>query len=56
MTPHRTTLSVVKAFAPVHSPLELDPGSLSRFLDHCHRRKHPTRSNIVRPGEPANPI
>jgi CRP/FNR family transcriptional regulator, cyclic AMP receptor protein len=56
MTPHRTTLSVVKAFTPVHSPLELDPGSLSRFLDHCHRRKHPTRSDIFRPGDSANTL
>src|SRR5512132_1141487 len=56
MTPHRTTLSIVKAFTPVHSPLELDPGSLSRFLDHCHRRKHPNRSDIFRPGDSANTL
>lgn len=56
MSPHRTALSIVKAFKPVHSPLELDPGSLSRFLDHCHRRKHPNRSDIFRPGDSANTL
>ena len=56
MTPHRTTLSIVKAFTPVHSPLELDPASLGRFLDHCHRRKHPNRSDIFRPGDSANTL
>jgi len=29
---------------------------LNRFLDQCHRRKHPTRTDIFRPGDPANSL
>ena len=56
MPPHRTTIG-----EPVHrqlppSPLSLDAVSLSHFLDQCHRRRHPARSDIFRPGDPANTL
>lgn len=31
--------------------LAFDPVSLGRFLDHCHRRRYPARSEIFRPGD-----
>lgn len=33
------------------SALAFDPVSLGRFLDHCHRRRYPARSEIFRPGD-----
>ncbi|HMB56075.1 MAG TPA: cAMP-activated global transcriptional regulator CRP [Arenimonas sp.] len=56
MTPHRTSLSEHALRTPVANPLALDAVSLSHFLDQCHRRKHPTRSDIFRPGDPANTL
>jgi len=55
MPPHRTTLGE-PIHRPVASPLALDPVSLSHFLDQCHRRRHPARSDIFRPGDPANTL
>src|SRR4249919_1004689 len=56
MTPHRTSLSEHALRTPVANPLALDAVSLNHFLDHCHRRKHPTRSDIFRPGDAANTL
>ena len=56
MTPQRTSLSEFNHLRPVVSPLALDEASLSHFLDHCHRRRHPARSDIVRPGDTANTL
>ena len=56
MTSHRTTLSEFSHLRPVASPLALDETSLSRFLDQCHRRRHPARSDIFRPGDTANTL
>ena len=55
MPPHRTTLGE-PTHRPVASPLALDPVSLSHFLDQCHRRRHPARSDIFRPGDPAQSL
>ncbi len=38
------------------SPLALDEASLGHFIDQCHRRRHPTRSDIFRPGDTANTL
>ena len=56
MTPQRTSLSEFNHLRPVVSPLALDEASLSHFLDHCHRRRHPARSDIFRPGDTANTL
>ena len=56
MAPQRTSLSEFSHLRPVASPLALDEGSLSHFLDQCHRRRHPARSDIFRPGDTANTL
>ena len=56
MAPHRTTLSEVAPRTVASNPLALDAVSLNHFLDHCHRRRHPARSDIFRPGDEANSL
>ena len=56
MAPQRTSLSEFSHLRPVTSPLALDDSSLSHFLDQCHRRRHPARSDIFRPGDTANTL
>ena len=56
MTSHRTTLSEFSQFRPIATPLALDDVSLGHFLDQCHRRRHPARSDIFRPGDTANTL
>ncbi len=41
---------------PIKSPLALDEAALSAFLSHTHKRKHPARSDVFRPGDPANTL
>jgi CRP/FNR family cyclic AMP-dependent transcriptional regulator len=38
------------------SPLDLDKATLARFLDHCHRRKYPNRTDVFRPGDAATTL
>ncbi len=33
-----------------------DPQTMERFLAHCHRRRFPKKTAIVRPGDPANTL
>lgn len=33
-----------------------DPATMQRLLDHCHRRRYPGKTVIVRPGDPANTL
>ena len=56
MAPQRTALSEFSHLRPVASPLALDELSLSNFIDQCHRRRHPARSDIFRPGDAANTL
>jgi CRP/FNR family cyclic AMP-dependent transcriptional regulator len=56
MAPHRTSLGEPANRAQATSPLTLDSASLHHFLDQCHRRKHPARSDIFRPGDPASTL
>ena len=56
MAPQRTALSEFSNMRPIASPLALDDLSLSHFLDQCHRRRHPARSDIFRPGDTANTL
>lgn len=41
---------------PIKSPLMLDSVALSSFLGYTHKRKYPSRSNVFRPGDPANSL
>ncbi len=45
-------------FVRHHAPggLGPDPQSMERFLAHCHRRRYPKKTAIVRPGDPANTL
>jgi CRP/FNR family cyclic AMP-dependent transcriptional regulator len=56
MAPHRTTLSEIAPRTVASNPLALDAVSLNHFLDHCHRRRHPARSDIFRPGDEASSL
>jgi CRP/FNR family cyclic AMP-dependent transcriptional regulator len=40
----------------VSSPLAPDAATLGRFLDHCHRRRYPSRTDVFRPGAPATSL
>lgn len=40
----------------VASPLAPDAATLARFLDHCHRRKHASRTDVFRPGDAATSL
>lgn len=41
---------------PVNSPLAPDAATMNRFLDHCHRRRYSSRTDVFRPGAPANSL
>jgi CRP/FNR family cyclic AMP-dependent transcriptional regulator len=56
MAPHRTSLGDPANRTQPVGPLTLDSASLHHFLDQCHRRKHPARSDIFRPGDPASTL
>ena len=56
MAPQRTSLSEYSHLRPVTGPFALDDLSISHFLDQCHRRRHPARSDIFRPGDTANTL
>ena len=38
------------------SPLDFDRATLARFLDQCHRRKYPNRTDVFRPGDAATTL
>lgn len=42
--------------AVASSPLDFDKHALGRFLDHCHRRKYPNRTDVFRPGDAATTL
>ncbi len=46
----------LQPYKPVNTPLAPDSATFGRFLDHCHRRRHPSRSDIFRPGTPASSL
>jgi CRP/FNR family cyclic AMP-dependent transcriptional regulator len=56
MAPYRTSLGDHQVRTANTSPLSLDTASLHHFLDQCHRRRHPARSDIFRPGDPASTL
>jgi CRP/FNR family cyclic AMP-dependent transcriptional regulator len=37
-------------------PMMPSPEHLERFLEHCHRRRYPSKSPIIRPGDVANTL
>src|SRR3954463_11607576 len=48
--------SLQRAVTRVQAPnsLQLDRATLERFLAHCHRRRYPSKTAIIRPGDSAN--
>ena len=44
------------ALRKANSPLMPDSATIERFLAHCHRRRYPSRTDVFRPGDPANTI
>jgi len=42
--------------AVASSPLDFDKATLTRFLDQCHRRKYPNRTDVFRPGDAATTL
>ncbi len=38
------------------SPLALDIATIDRFLAHSPRRRYPTRTDVLRPGDPAGTL
>ncbi len=41
---------------PSYSHLQPDSVIMSRFLDQCHRRKYPSRTDVFRPGDAASTL
>jgi len=37
-------------------PMTPTPEQMERFLEHCHRRRYPSKSPIIRPGDIANTL
>lgn len=56
MAPNRLPPTPAKLLNAVASPLAPDAATLNRFLDHCHRRRYPSRTDIFRPGDPASSL
>jgi CRP/FNR family transcriptional regulator, cyclic AMP receptor protein len=50
------TTNPARVFSPFRNNINLDAATLARFLDHAHRRKHPARTDIFRPGDAANSL
>src|SRR5690606_16302260 len=40
----------------VQTPLTPDGATIERFLAHCPRRRYPSRTDVFRPGDPANTL
>lgn len=38
------------------NPLAPEAAVIERFLDHCHRRRYPSRTDVFRPGDPAGTL
>ena len=55
-TASATLLTPTVRSAVASSPLDLDKATLARFLDHCHRRKYPNRTDVFRPGDAATTL
>lgn len=56
MTIARPLLTPHLPLKTVASPLAPDAETMGRFLDHCHRRKHASRTDVFRPGDAANSL
>ena len=44
------------ALRRTNSPLLPDAATIERFLTHCHRRRYSSRTDVFRPGDPANTL
>lgn len=52
----RYSLQAALRKAAESKPLAPQPEHIQRFLEHCHRRKYPSKSPIIRPGDVANTL
>lgn len=52
----RYSLQAALRKAAETKPLAPQPEHIQRFLEHCHRRKYPSKSPIIRPGDVANTL
>jgi CRP/FNR family transcriptional regulator, cyclic AMP receptor protein len=50
----RYTLQRAVNHVQAPAALTLDRAALERFLAHCHRRRYPSKTAIIRPGDSAN--
>ena len=50
----RYTLQRAMNHVQAPAALTLDRAALERFLAHCHRRRYPSKTAIIRPGDSAN--
>ncbi len=50
------TPQFIAPIEPIKSPLALDIVALNAFLNHTHKRKYPNRTDVFRPGDPANTL
>ena len=44
------------ALRRTNSPLLPDAATIERFLTHCHHRRYSSRTDVFRPGDPANTL
>ena len=56
LTASATLLTPTVRSQVASSPLDLDKATLARFLDQCHRRKYPNRTDVFRPGDAATTL
>lgn len=56
MAQDRNSSMAIQPPKMVNSPLAPDAATFSRFLDHCHRRRYPSRTDVFRPGAPATSL
>lgn len=51
-----TSLSLPSVTRLPANPLLPDQPTIERFLEQCHRRRYPTRTDVFRPGDPAGTL
>ena len=51
-----TVPQIIAPIEPIKSPLALDEASMNVSSAICHRRRYPARTDVFRPGDPANTL
>jgi CRP/FNR family cyclic AMP-dependent transcriptional regulator len=52
----QTTMGRIPNMTPGNLPRKVPPPSLEHFLSFCHRRRYPSKSDIIFPGDPADTL